>query len=471
MDDSSMDDPSEFLYNKHFSSGEEFYDEEDSISEDDSSSPKKGNEPNTQVAIENVDTNDKTLTYQFEGINKPEKEPENFNNMLLDKTPRIINENDLGIKDNKLIGNKRYKQDEEKEKPHETQKTDNVNYNHWNYFFPSNNIINNKEEDSLTSYNNICSNTMHKNKIQKSQDKNDANHIIPLREDQTNSKINAKPESQVKVQENGRPGQNNIYKGTKNHKSIEMGNRAKTISKTNNYEMHNFICHYIQSHISDENIIINLEESTDYIIAHVTIKNVEGKSEDFEIRIHPPHVTKLIDGNRGSGKRPKDPDNEYDMTTGLINRYLKLDQEEIYNLYYKYSCPKKLPDEKEQNKNLSNFQIRKIACEKYRQKMKFFLETILATEDGKEEKPLHDLFKLKFVIFRKIFFDYDEDLKTVKEISKKLYGREQTKLENFRVYEDCKNEFSTKEKLQKKFRDYFIDLIEGKIPRNSKNVK
>ena len=32
-------------------------------------------------------------------------------------------------------------------------------------------------------------------------------------------------------------------------------------------------------------------------------------------------------------------------------------------------------------------------------------------------------------------------------------------------------EFSTKEKVQKKFRDYFIDLIEGKIPRNSKNVK
>jgi hypothetical protein len=98
MDNSSMDD--EFLYFKLFSSEEEFYDEEDSLSEDDSSSPKKGNEPNTQVAIENVPTNDKTLPNQFEGVNKPEKEPDNFNN---------INENYLGIKDNKLIGNKRYK--------------------------------------------------------------------------------------------------------------------------------------------------------------------------------------------------------------------------------------------------------------------------------------------------------------------------------------------------------------------------
>ena len=340
-----------------------------------------------------------------------------------------------------------------------------------NYIFPSNNIINNKAEDSLTSYNNICSNTTHKNKIQKNKDKNANNKIIPLQEDQTNSKINGQQESQAKVQVNGRPGINNIYKGKRNHKSYEMGNRAKTISKTNCYEMHNFICHYIQSHISNQNITINLEESTDYIIAKVTIKNVEGKSEDFEISIHPPHVTKLIDGNRGSGKRPKDPDNEYDMTSGLINRYFKLEQEEIYNLYYKYSCPKKLPDEKQQNKNLSEFEIRKIACEKYRQKMKFFLETILATEDGKEEKPLHYLFKLKFVVFRKIFFDYDEDLKTVKEVSKNLYGEEQTELEYFRVYEECKNEFSTKEKVQKKFRDYFIDLIEGKIPRNSKNVK
>ena len=467
MDNSSMDDPNEFLYYKLFSSDEEFYDEEDSLSEDDSSSPKKGNEPNTQVAIENVPTNDKTLPNQFEGVNKPEKEPEPFNNILLD------NENGPGIIDNKLIGNKRYKSDEEKEKPQETQKRDNHNNNHLNYFFPSNNIINNKAEDSLTSYNNICSNTTHKNKIQKNKDKNANNKIIPLQEDQTNSKINGQQESQTKVQVNGRPGINNIYKGKRNHKSYEMGNRAKTISKTNSYEMHNFICHYIQSHISDQNITINLEESTDYIIAKVTIKNVEGKSEDFEIKIHPPHVTKLIDGNGGSGKRPKDPDNEYDMTSGLINRYFKLEQEEIYNLYYKYSCPKKLPDpdEKQQNKNLSEFEIRKIACEKYRQKMKFFLETILATEDGKEEKPLHYLFKLKFVVFRKIFFDYDEELKTVKEVSKKLYGEEQTKLENFRVYEECKNEFSSKEKVQKKFRDYFIDLIEGKIPRNSKNVK
>ena len=121
MDNSSMDDPNEFLYYKLFSSDEEFYDEVNSMSEDDSSSPKKGNEPNTQVAIEDVATNDKTLTNQFEGVNNPEKEPDNFNNILLD------NENDLGIKDNKLIGNKRYKSDEEKEKPQETQKRDNHN--------------------------------------------------------------------------------------------------------------------------------------------------------------------------------------------------------------------------------------------------------------------------------------------------------------------------------------------------------
>ena len=121
MDNSSMDDPNEFLYYKLFSSEEEFYDEEDSLSEDDSSSPKKGNKQNTQVAIEDVATNDKTLPNQFEGVNKPEKEPENFNNILLD------NKNDLGIKDNKLIGNKRYKSDEEKEKPQETQKRDNHN--------------------------------------------------------------------------------------------------------------------------------------------------------------------------------------------------------------------------------------------------------------------------------------------------------------------------------------------------------
>ena len=425
---------------------------------------KKENESNTNCAYENCSTNEKTNINSLLYCGKPKEDPEAFNDILPNNSGEK-NEQDQGEEKNTFISRKRSRSIE--------------------------------EEDNLSSCENIYTNT--KCKKSKREDNNDQHKPNPQSQNTTNSKNNYQENKETntkndvqasnikiftthrenvsdkqknqEIQERGKPSKSKYYIKSKKNKPEGMGNAAKKITSSSNNGFHYLIWTYILMNLTDKNIDIHFKKSKDYYIFEVTIKNEKDKFKPTKISIYPPYVTKLIDGHGKNTKRPIDPDNEYDMTEGLVKRYLKLMNEKMINLYLKYSFPRKVAYEKSLGKDLSNDEKRRISHEKYKPQIKYVLHRILASEDNKEKKPMNYLLNLKFGDFEKIYFDYDEKIKKVEELTKNIYGKEQTKLENFKVYEDCKNRFSTDEKRQKKYRDYFIDLIEGKIPKISKNVK
>ena len=256
-----------------------------------------------------------------------------------------------------------------------------------------------------------------------------------------------------------------------------MGNVAKKKFYSCLIWIHTFVWTVVESYFkNDDNIKINLNPGKKFPIVTISGKALEKNNniKDGEISINIPYITKLIVGHINHKKEdiPFDPSNKYDNNDGLINRYFQILKEKVITLYTEYSLPKRIKGEKEINKNLADFERRKIKQEIYQAQLKPILDIILKSEENKEKKPINYLFNLRFSDFLKIYVNHYEGEKISGEINKNIYGKESTKLDNFKVYEDCKDKFSKDVKKQERYRDYFIDLIDGKVPKISeKKIK
>lgn len=71
----------------------------------------------------------------------------------------------------------------------------------------------------------------------------------------------------------------------------------------------------------------------------------------------------------------------------------------------------------------------------------------------------------KFGDFMKFFMNYDDNSREIeKEICENIYGDGRTKLEGFKVYNECKNKFSNDINKQKEYRTYIITkMLENKL--------
>ena len=139
--------------------------------------------------------------------------------------------------------------------------------------------------------------------------------------------------------------------------------------------------------------------------------------------------------------------------------------EKIETLYKGYSLPKRAEENKETKEIKDEFERRKKREEKYKLKIKEALDTILNTEDNKEKNPIHYLANKKFGDFMKFFLNYDDNaIEIEKEICKNIYGDGRTKLEGFKVYDECKNKFSNDINKQKEYRTYIITkMLENEL--------
>ena len=134
--------------------------------------------------------------------------------------------------------------------------------------------------------------------------------------------------------------------------------------------------------------------------------------------------------------------------------------EKIETLYKGYSLPKRAEENKETKEIKDEFERRKKREEKYKLKIKEALDTILNTEDN-----IHYLANKKFGDLMKFFLNYDDNaIEIEKEICKNIYGDGRTKLEGFKVYNECKNKFSNDINKQKEYRTYIITkMLENEL--------
>ena len=266
------------------------------------------------------------------------------------------------------------------------------------------------------------------------------------------------------IQTNGRPSKEKIYFGSKDHDMEEMINSVNKIISECNNQIHSFFWKFIKSEIKDENIKIILKEGKKYDTFGIKITKSNEDKEPLSINIEPPSITKLISGKKK--EEPFDPNNKYHSIKGHANRCQEIMNEKIETLYKGYSLPKRA-EENEETKEIKNeFERRKKREEKYKHKIKEALNIILKTEeDNKEKNPIHYLANKKFGDLMKFFLNYDDNaIEIEKEICKNIYGDGRTKLEGFKVYNECKNKFSNDINKQKEYRTYIITkMLENEL--------
>ena len=271
----------------------------------------------------------------------------------------------------------------------------------------------------------------------------------------------------IKIQKKGRPSEKNNFIGKKIHRPTETLNAVKKIFCSCNYRVHDFFWNYIKYKLKEKNIQINLNKGKKYSLVEIKLTKLDKDKNKVipldKINIAPPSITKLITGNtEGEEEEEFDVNNKYHNINGYANKCQEILNENIITLYIEHSLPKRSDEDKKEKFGINQFERSKKRREAYKQKIKYFLYSILKTEDNKENQPINYLFNLKFGNFMKIFMNYDNAQEIENEICQNIYDGEKTKLEGFSVYENCKKEFSSDIKDQENYRNYIFRIIEDK---------
>ena len=387
---------------------------------------------------ENNGLNNGQTNNKFELKNKP-IQPNQFNYIS-------NNANSNKVIDEDLLSKKTFRIEENKKKEHKK--------------------INNKKMEKSSSH--LYPNTMEleeenlENEPYKKKKNKYANTKDNFNEVQKIKKIYFST-NKKEIQTNGRPSKEKIYFGSKDHDMEEMINSVNKIISECNNQIHSFFWKFIKSEIKDENIKIILKEGKKYDTFGIKITKSNEDKEPLSINIEPPSITKLISGKKK--EEPFDPNNKYHSIKGHANRCQEIMNEKIETLYKGYSLPKRAEENKETKEIKDEFERRKKREEKYKLKIKEALDTILNTEDNKEKNPIHYLANKKFGDLMKFFLNYDDNaIEIEKEICKNIYGDGRTKLEGFKVYNECKNKFSNDINKQKEYRTYIITkMLENEL--------
>ena len=387
---------------------------------------------------ENNGLNNGQTNNKFELKNKP-IQPNQFNYIS-------NNANSNKVIDEDLLSKKTFRIEENKKKEHKK--------------------INNKKMEKSSSHlypntmeleeENLENNPSEKKKNKYANTKDNFNEVQKIKKIyfSTNKK---------EIQTNGRPSKKKIYFGSKDHDMEEMINSVNKINSECNNQIHSFFWKFIKSEIKEENIKIILKKGKKYDTFGIKITKSNEDKEPLSINIEPPSITKLISGKKK--EEPFDPNNKYHSIKGHANRCKEIMNEKIKTLYKEYSLPKRA-EENEETKEIKNeFERRKKREEEYKPKIKESLGIILKTEDNKEKKPIRYLANKKFGDFMKFFMNYDDNSREIeKEICKNIYGDGRTKLEGFKVYNECKNKFSNDINKQKEYRTYIITkMLENEL--------
>ena len=398
---------------------------------------------NNQMEIDEV--NYESLSFNRNNINiiQPKKRE---NNMIKSEYFQI-NDEIKTVKTNNSNSQLNNNKDRIKETdiiPHFSQKVSNNSY-------LSENISLSENQKQKIIYPKQKTDILFPNKDSKANKNNELQLENELKNKKKNNKVT------FITRKKGKKKKGAIYiEGVKYHDNKETGNVTLNIFRSNSFFTYIFFWNMVINIIGEENEKVKIYINKKGMFEAKLIKyDKNNKKIETIIHLASPNITELI------GK-PKDPNNKYHHFAHTIERYQELLEEKLITLYLKYSWPKRLPGDYKASPKKKLELIKE-----YQKSMNELITILLETEKNLEEKPITALLNLKTVDFMKIFINYEgkENPKKIIKVNYNDYGFNAFDLTDFKVYEDCKHNFSKLGRKQNKYRTHIIKMIDRKIKR------